>query len=410
MTIKQYIKQAFVTLLILLAIATLLYGATINGFVDFVIRATPSNPSSGNARLYIDSGTNLLTCLLSSGISCMPTTFLPAAGASTTYYIATATGSDSNPCTSGSKCKTFAHVLGLIAGLVGQAYTINAADGTYSEPIPIQGYGSSQKITIIGNTTTPANVIVNGTTTCVVSDGSTGYSATVCNVNGWLSLSGMTITAASGQGRALFTMDNGHTIISKVVLNCPSMANSSLGCVETALASTLEINSPTTINLTGSTASGIGIEVNQGSEAIFYGDSSNGALTVAGPNANTDTLTGIQVHRRGLFDMHMITANQSSTVSITGVNIGALVVGGTWMQHNTGSANPQVTISHSSGTVGTGVYVESGFWFSNVGGLQMTNLATGLQTDSSGSIVQKSCGYTNVTTHISGTSFAPTCF
>ena len=367
-----------------------------------------SLPNSGlvNSSLTV----NGTTCTL--GSSCSPIAgSLPAAGASTTYYISTA-GNDGNNCSVGAKCLTLAHVLGLIPGLVAQLYIINVADGTYAEPINLQGFGSSQQIDIVGNVTTPANVVFTGAVQCVVSDGlAAGYASNVCNVNGWLKLSGVTITAASGQGRAVFTMDAGHTILAgNVVINCPGLASANNSCVETALASTLEIYSPVTMNLTGATAAGNGIECNQGSETVFYGDVGNGALTITGPNANTDTLVGIQVERRGLFDMHMLAANQTSTLVVTGVNIGIGVFGGMFTQHNTGTANPQISVTHSGGTSGTGVYVEAGFWFNNVGGLQLTNLATGIQTDTNGTFAQKNCGYTNVSTHTSGTAFTPSCF
>jgi len=52
---------------------SLLSGAIGASFLDFSLRTAPSNPASGFARTYVDSGTNLFTCLLSSGASCLPT-------------------------------------------------------------------------------------------------------------------------------------------------------------------------------------------------------------------------------------------------------------------------------------------------------------------------------------------------
>lgn len=380
---------------------------------------TCSGAQAGTAASNHASGATVLASIMTSGAFAQLKTDAAAlanptpSSSGTTYYISTS-GNDSNPCSSGSKCLTLAHVISLLPTMLTKPYTINVADGTYTEAIAFNGFlGTVQGyVKIVGNTGTPGNVVFNGSTTCVVSDGAAGYTSTLCNTSqAVLNVSGVTLTAGSGIGRAIFTMDGGHTIISNVTANCPSMADSNLPCIEIALSSTLEIISPVTINLTGNTASGVGIEVNQGSEVIYYGDSGNHALTIAGPNANADTLVGIQVHRRGLFDIHLLGSNQTSTISITGVNLGVLVVAGTWQQHNTGSANPQITISHSSGTSGTAVYVEAGFWFGNVGGIQLTNLSTGFQADSAGNIVQKNCAYTNVSTHsniASGSGFA--CF
>jgi hypothetical protein len=43
-----------------------------NAIIDLVQISAPSNPASGNARLYVNSGTQLLSCLLPGGGSCMP--------------------------------------------------------------------------------------------------------------------------------------------------------------------------------------------------------------------------------------------------------------------------------------------------------------------------------------------------
>lgn len=47
------------------------------GNLTLLIGSAPSNPASGNGRIYIDSGTGVVTCLTSIGGSCMPTLSIP---------------------------------------------------------------------------------------------------------------------------------------------------------------------------------------------------------------------------------------------------------------------------------------------------------------------------------------------
>jgi hypothetical protein len=98
---------------------------------------------------------------------------LPLATANQTWYVAT-TGSDSNPCTSGSPCLTIQHVVNVAAGYnwANNYYpTINVANGTYANTqvnLPaLVNVPVTSKPLIIGNTTTPTNVSLN--------DGGTGY-------------------------------------------------------------------------------------------------------------------------------------------------------------------------------------------------------------------------------------------
>jgi hypothetical protein len=87
--------------------------------------------------------------------------------ANASYFVAT-TGSDTNNGTSGSPFLTIQKALNVVFGLNlgGFNATINVADGTYTGTVAISqlspqiGAGS---ISIIGNITTPANVIVTNT-------------------------------------------------------------------------------------------------------------------------------------------------------------------------------------------------------------------------------------------------------
>lgn len=58
--------------ILLFAIGLSLKASVVNAAYDFLEVTGLSNPPSGNGRLYVDSGTNLLTCLLSTGSSCIP--------------------------------------------------------------------------------------------------------------------------------------------------------------------------------------------------------------------------------------------------------------------------------------------------------------------------------------------------
>jgi F5/8 type C domain/PLAT/LH2 domain len=102
---RKLLWTAAVTLAVF---ATALYAAAINGFLDFVQRSAPGNPASGNARVYVSSATNVLTCILSSGASCMPSGITyPGSGVpnstgsgwGTSYGVQ---GTDSNVLTAGT--------------------------------------------------------------------------------------------------------------------------------------------------------------------------------------------------------------------------------------------------------------------------------------------------------------------
>lgn len=53
--------------------AGLLLGAVINGYQDYVKIPTPSNPAAANGRVFVNSSTNKLDCIISTGASCAPT-------------------------------------------------------------------------------------------------------------------------------------------------------------------------------------------------------------------------------------------------------------------------------------------------------------------------------------------------
>lgn len=82
-------------------------------------------------------------------------------------YIAT-TGDDvTGDGTIGTPFATMAKALSMLPQEIVTDCTIHVADGTYAEPIVIKKFTSpfSATLTILGNTTTPANVVFTGTTT-----------------------------------------------------------------------------------------------------------------------------------------------------------------------------------------------------------------------------------------------------
>ena len=76
-------RAAYISAAALLG-AMLLYGAIVNGWLDFTLTTGTGNPASGYARFYVDSATNLATCLLSTGVSCLPNT--PGSGSAAYPY------------------------------------------------------------------------------------------------------------------------------------------------------------------------------------------------------------------------------------------------------------------------------------------------------------------------------------
>lgn len=113
--------------------------------------------------------------------------------ANRTYYVAT-TGNDSNDgLSSGTPFLTIQKAVDVIAqtlDLNGYVVTVQLADGTYTAGITDKAFVGSQSITITGNTTTPANVLIS------VSSG---------NCISWrtknaLTLSGVKLAASSGSG------------------------------------------------------------------------------------------------------------------------------------------------------------------------------------------------------------------
>lgn len=124
----------------------------------------------------------------------------------TDLYVAT-TGNDSNDGTSASPFATITHALSAIPLLVNDAFVIHLADGTYAEGIAIAGRLSAlpNSITILGNTSTPANVQLSGSVTYPAFRNQASGNASVFITGGVnVTLNGLTTTGSlSGTYAAL---------------------------------------------------------------------------------------------------------------------------------------------------------------------------------------------------------------
>ncbi len=280
------------------------------------------------------------------------------APATVNYYMSTG-GSDSNVCSSASKCLTLAHVKTLVPQVLDGRYTINVADGTYAEPLDLSGFigmgmgalsaspdagTQTTYLKILGNTTTPANVVFNGSVDCDAT-----FPAVGCfEGSGKVILSGLTATTAHRNGLECV---GGVLELSKVIITMtggPSSDNVGF------LASGCRFNIEGDVTITGIDspsplpAGGIGIEVSAGS----FGTLNNGTLTITGPGtggggmyaAYADGTTGMTIDSAGA--SFLVTSFGGTTaISITQVNSGF------WVAENgifSALGATTITISNSS--------------------------------------------------------------
>ncbi len=203
------------------------------------------------------------------------------------FYIAT-TGDDSHVCSSASKCLTLAHVLTLVPQTLDRQYVINVADGTYAEPIDTSGFigagmGSLPSgggthttfIEILGNISTPANVVFTGSVNC-----DSAFAATGCiSGSAKVILEGLSITTGNRNG---LECQNGVVELNKV--NITQTGGPSLNGV-TFLGFGCRWNMESDLTISGFDApnpvptGGIGIEMSGGS----VGTIDAGTLTIIGP-------------------------------------------------------------------------------------------------------------------------------
>ena len=311
-----------------------------------------------------------ITLLAQSGLSVI-TPWEGSAPTTVNYYVAT-TGNNSNPCTLSSKCLTVAHALSLVPRVLDRPYTINVADGVYTEGFSIVGFSNSytNSLNIVGNSSTPTNVVFNGTVTCVYTDDTGSYVTGVC-VNEFVHITGVTITVTSP--RSVFVFGGGDLVFNNVVVNGAASAYS----VESSYGGKIEYLG--TFTLSGFTS--VGLYANLGGSHVMYG----GSMTITGPGMGSNTCIYLQSNT--LFEIHTGTTS-SLTISACQTGIYAL-------NHSTFVSritNTAISITNSSAPASsTAVFLEgeSDFW-TNVTGVTMSNFTNCLNASSLSMIVIKS--------------------
>ncbi len=305
-----------------------------------------------------------------------------AGGATVDYYIAT-NGNDSNDCSSGSKCLTLAHALSLIPATIINPYVIHVADGTYAEGISVVGYTSQGEngITIVGNTTTPANVVFSGTVNCLFPDSVGTYTADACIESSRVKLSGLKVSGTVT--RAVFAHGDTRLLLD----NFTSTAAATVAAVQVA-------GPNASIELTGTNAiSGW----NSSGAYCLYGNQGGtfeqyaGSVTCAGATGN-NTQVGLNLQQGANYEIHQ---GASATLTITGIQTGAFLTGNSIFSSRVSSG--AITITNSATpTASTGIYAEIGSqWNGNPTTLTMDRFTTGLKADGLAGIWQKLGSITN---------------
>jgi hypothetical protein len=231
-----------------------------------------------------DSGGNHLNYVSGTGLSCGTTANVaPLIGTGGTFYVNHSTGSDSNPCTSsGAPCLTINHAISLVPPLITGLYTINIADGTYAECPKTANINSSvvngAMLAIVGDVSTPTNVVITGTCTVTTGVGSETTSiqlnaAAPTSVSGIKTAPGSTVTYGIFVGQSLSATFSALTV---------SNATSGLG----AFYSTVVFGGTTTF--TGWTNKGIFLGLN----SIMTTAASSGVVI----NLTPATLGGACIH------------------------------------------------------------------------------------------------------------------
>jgi hypothetical protein len=136
------------------------------------------------------------------------------------YYVRT-DGSDSNTGlanTSGGAFLTLQYACDVATQIVGGRYSINIniADGTYTcNSLNLRNHNASS-INIVGNTTTPANVVLQ----------STGWNTVTCLALRW-SLQGVSLQSTITSYQAIY-MESGYLYLDKCIFNMPGGACTSI--------------------------------------------------------------------------------------------------------------------------------------------------------------------------------------
>lgn len=131
-------------------------GNPVDSGIDPDTKADKDSDAVENNLAKFDSSGNPIDSGIASNTVPIATT------ADLTFYVNSSTGSDENDGSSGSPFATIAKAISLIPQIVNHEVTINLADGSYSEGITLEGYIGNGSIRIMGNTTTPTDVVISG--------------------------------------------------------------------------------------------------------------------------------------------------------------------------------------------------------------------------------------------------------
>lgn len=88
--------------------------------------------------------------------------------------------------------------------LGGQALTINVADGAYPTPVVMRAFVGDGSFSIVGNVTTPANVLISTTSSSAVTNSDTGRTLSVTGVKLQTTTSGSGLSATGGGSKISF--------------------------------------------------------------------------------------------------------------------------------------------------------------------------------------------------------------
>lgn len=238
------------------------------------------------------------------------TTVLDTAAA--TVYVATTGDDTTGDGSSGAPYATFAAALASLPRSIAYVQTIDVADGTYAEPLVVEGVvcTGAGKILVTGDTTTPGNVAFTGT----VSRASRGVTKSACAyVAGpaHLVLQGVTLDATADVGA--WVVDGGALTLDRATVD----GATTMG-VAVWNQSRLELEGNVTISGFSGT-NGRGIQLLGGCEAHY---AATGTLTITGPGSAG---WGIQVTTGSNFGCYSATDGigiAPVNITITGVQMG----------------------------------------------------------------------------------------
>ena len=203
-------------------------------------------------------------------------------------YVATTGSDETGDGSSGNPYATIQHAIDTLPDLIAHSVTIHVADGTYNEQVNISnkvGVTSSASLTLEGNTTTPANVVIDGGGTrdyCIYS------SSVVCN----FTIRGFQVQNAQRNNIR--------------ILGCPDLVLNNIistGCNNTSF---LEGS----IHIISCTLNGV--------DNVHCNDNSNNGLFLQGTTTQLKNVTGFEAKNNGrsgirLADSHLYWTGADTT-------------------------------------------------------------------------------------------------